>query len=121
MEGGHWIEFAFDRACPLGEMWIWNYGEPVYQKLGMKRVAIQFSVTGSPDPSDWTTIYEGEIPAAERVEEIPVSLEVDFNGAKARYVVITTAPAPAHNWSEGGMGEAGLSEVRFHVLPYMLP
>ena len=121
VDGAHWIEFAFDRAYPLGEMWVWNYGEPVYRKLGMKQVVIQYSATGSREPADWTTIYEGEIPAAARTEPIPVSLKVDFNGAKARSVVITAAPSPAHNWSQGGMAEAGLGEVRFHVLCYMLP
>ena len=121
VEGGHWIEFTFDRAYPLGEMWIWNYGEPVYETLGMKRVTIQYAVTGSPEAADWHTIHEGTVPMTERVLRQSPCLKVDFGGAKARYVVITTADTPDHNWARGAMDEAGLSEVRFHVMPYMLP
>ena len=39
---------------------------------------------------------------------------MDFDGARAAYVVLTTADAPEYNWSSGGTTDAALSEVRFH-------
>lgn len=118
--GGHWIEFAFDQVYPLGEMWIWNYNSRAAQYdwliQGFKNVTIQYSTTGGSKPEEWTTIFEGQIPMA--VSPSPdflsaTDLKVDFKSARAKYVVITTADSPNHNWSEGKMPDAGLSEVRF--------
>lgn len=126
--GGHWVEFEFDDVYPLGEMWIWNYNgravESDWRNLGFRNVTIQYSENGGADPADWTVAFEGEIPVA--VSGNPdflaqVSQMVDFHGARARYVVITTADSPDHNWiGEGSdLGEtatqAGLGAVRFFI------
>jgi hypothetical protein len=125
MAGGHWIEFTFDRVYELEELWIWNYNGNAesynYKVQGFQNVTIQSSPTGSMDPGDWTTIFTGPVPMSDSTAptnfETGVSLKIDCGGVPARYVVITTAAAPDHNWSEGQYGDAGLSEVRFLVRP----
>jgi len=122
--GGHWVEFRFDKVYPLGEMWIWNENSksPSYdwRIQGMKDVTIQYSATGGANPSEWKTIYQGEIPIAWSGSPdyrcLP-SLKLDFRGAGARYVVITTADTPNHNRTGGAYSDAGLSEVRFYAYP----
>jgi len=117
--GGHWIEFAFDQVRSLGEMWIWNYHEyipsiPVdWRVMGARVVIIEYSLTGSSDAGEWSTAYIGEIPMSPAVIEAPVSLVVDFDGAMAKYVMITTSPTSTKNWSGGANDESGISEVRF--------
>ena len=126
VEGSHWVEFQFDKAYRLGEMWIWNYNERAVQydwrKLGFKRVTIQYSTTGGEKPEEWQTIFDGEIPMAESPAPdflTPVSLVVNFNGAEAKFVVITAVDSPDKNWcltadpSGDELESAGLSEVRF--------
>lgn len=130
VEGGHWVEFEFDHPYRLGEMWIWNYNarteEYDWRKLGFKRVTIQCSVTGGTEPGEWKTVFEGEIPMADSPAPdflSPVSLSVDFSGAEAKYVVITTADSPDHNWCSSAdpsgdiLDHGGLSEVRFFPMP----
>lgn len=132
VDGGEWIEFSFDRVVPLKEMWIWNYNEnnhagrfdgvpPHYYwtASGMRDVVIQSSLTGSEDPAGWQTVYEGDIACAMGQGEAPVDLRVDFGGAEARYVVITSKPGGRVNWVEEkvnrtGHIDVGLSEVRFY-------
>ena len=115
-EGGHWIEFAFDRVYPLSEMWIWNFasitGSYDWRVQGFKDVTVQYSVTGGSDPAEWSTAFEGTLPKSAAGE---LSKVIDFDGAKARYVVITTAADQGLNWSNGQVRDAGLSEVRFYL------
>ena len=121
VRGGHWIEFSFDRVHALGEMWMWNYDSYTesydWRVQGFKDVTIQYSTTGGKDRGEWRTIYRGRIPMAPAVAGTPASLIVDFDGARAAYVVVTTADAPEHNWSNGSRTDAALSEVRFYRMP----
>ena len=131
--GGEWIEFSFERAIPLREMWIWNYNEnnhvgradgvpPHYywSASGMRDVVIQYSITGGQDPAEWNTIYQGEIGCAFGQARQAVDLRVDFGGAEARFVVITSKPGGRVNWVEenvnwpGQSDDVGLSEIRFY-------
>jgi hypothetical protein len=118
--GSHWIEFAFDTPRPLGEMWIWNYHEYIptsgvdWRVQGSRIIAVQHSITGSNLASDWTMVHAGELPISPATAEAPVSLVVDFEGATAQHVVITTSSSSSlHNWSNGANDESGISEVRF--------
>jgi len=120
VSGSHWIEFKFDKIHRVDRMLIWNYNEYDWRIQGAKEVAIQYSTTGTADPADWVTIYEGQIPMADSGPpsyETPVSLVVDFGGAAARYVVITADAGIDMNWSNGGSDRVGLSEVRFEQIP----
>ena len=125
VSGSHWIQFQFNQVYDLGQMWIWNYNESpsAWTIMGMKEVTIQYSITGSSNAADWTTVYDGQIPKTsvwlpeESPWNTPTTLVLDFGGASARYVVITTDFGTERNWAGGGPGsaEVGLSEVRFHT------
>lgn len=145
LPGGHWVEFAFDQAYPVDEMWIWNVNEntlfngsgggtdyPVntWTIQGVREVTIQATAVGgggggawgSDDAGDWTTVFTGEVPQAHGRPEEPVSLAVDFGGMPVRYVVMTTTTDPALlNWSAqagySGITDAGVGEVRFYTVP----
>lgn len=118
------MEFAQDAPTSLGEMWIWDYHEYIpgsgihNRALGCRQVTIQHSMTGSGNPADWTTGFTGEIPKTPAVAEAPVSLVVDFQGAPAKYIVMTTGSGSSRNWSAGALVEVALSEVGFspHVI-----
>lgn len=121
VEGGHWVEFELDRVYPLGEMWLWNYNgrspSSDYRVQGFRRVTIQYSATGGISPAEWSTAYASEVPMAASSSPDYVclpSMKLDFGGAAAKYVVITTDSGPSLNWSGGLYGDAGLSEVRFY-------
>lgn len=104
------MEFAQDAPTSLGEIWIWDYHEYIpgsgidNRALGCRQVTIQHSMTGSGNPTDWTTVFTGEIPKTPAVAEAPVSLVVDFQGAPAKYIVMTTGSGPSRNWSAGAPG-----------------
>ena len=113
---------------PLKEMWIWNYNEnnhagrsdgvpPHYYwtASGMRDVVIQSSLTGSEDPADWQTVYEGDISCAMGQGEAPVDLRVDFGGADARYVVITSKPGGRVNWVEEKVNQTGHIDVGWNA------
>jgi hypothetical protein len=121
--GAHWIKYSFNQAYSLGQMWIWNYNEisssADYRSMGMKQVTIQYSTTGGSNSAEWSTIYTGNIPlatpGASPTYNDPVNLSVNFNGASARYIVITAASGLNRNWSNNAYDESGLSEVRFNL------
>jgi hypothetical protein len=132
VRGGAWIELTFDKVYSLGEMWIWNYNEnnhihlpdgipPYYywSASGMRDVTIQYSETGGSDPKEWKTIYDGELECAICQPEQPVNQVVDFKGARAKVVVITSDKGSRGNWVEEKVNrkdylDVGLSEVRFY-------
>ncbi|OHB42063.1 MAG: hypothetical protein A2Y13_13035 [Planctomycetes bacterium GWC2_45_44] len=107
----HWMQFTFDRIRPLSAMKIWNYNEPSWYTMGTKNATIQYSTDGAV----WTTIYNNAIPCANGVSNHPADLTVDFAGASAKYINITTAASPNHNYTGGSYVESGLSEVRFEI------
>jgi hypothetical protein len=126
----HFVRYDLGQAVPLDEMWIWNYNiatpisDPPEFAKGMKTVVIDYSVDGGV----FTPIFSGELPVAtERGEaDSPVDLIVEFNAAMARFVRITTAAAPNHNYAVGEIGlslwnDSGLSEVRFYKAIVTVP
>ncbi len=58
---GHWFELQFDQVYTLDDVAIWNDNEDIYDQ-GWKHMLIQVSVTGSTDPGDWTTVFNGIVP-----------------------------------------------------------
>jgi hypothetical protein len=115
VNGKHWIEFAFDKIYTLGELWIWNYNEVNYAPRGWKDVSIQYSTVGGPDPNDWKTLGGAgathQIAMATGADNYEHgSNEYDFEGAKAKYVVITCHVG----WGTHTSQSMGLHEVRFH-------
>ena len=124
VRGAHWVKFTLDQAHRLDELWIWNFNENAgpagngnYSRQGCKGVTIQYSTSGGPNRAEWSTLYKGDIPQSDETDRSAVDLVVDFEGAEARYVVITADPPPNHNHSGGIDERCGLSEVRFFGTP----
>ena len=117
--GAHWVEYRFDQPLSLASISIWNYNEINAAAYGICQATIQASLTGSTDPADWTTVFEGTIPQATALPAEPVSLEVALNGTQAQFVVITAHENYGDPLNVGGhLGidgrtVVGLSEVRF--------
>ena len=107
----HWIQYEFDKAYKLHELWVWNSNQLVEAFLGMgaKKVTIEYSVDGQ----TWSQL-EG-VPEFGRADAAPgykANTTVAFGGVEAKYVKLTID----ENW--GGVApQTGLSEVRFFYVP----
>jgi len=108
---GAWIEYKFDNAYKLHQMWVWNHNTTMETTfgLGVKDATIQYSTNGT----DYTTLgTTHEFKQAPGTADYEHNTEIDFGGAVARYVKITANS----NW--GGLStKYGLSEVRFFYIP----
>ncbi|MDI6450816.1 LamG-like jellyroll fold domain-containing protein [Anaerobaca lacustris] len=103
------IQYEFDRLYKLHEMWVWNYNvmfEPILG-FGLKDVTIDYSADGV----DWTTLGDFELSQAPGTTTYEPGSTIDLAQAAARYVRLTVRSG----W--GGMGQYGLSEVRFLHVP----
>ncbi len=119
----HFVRYDLGAPVPLEEMWIWNYNAfappsnpPDYIK-SMKDIVIEYSLNAL----NYTKIWAGTLPVSPSRGAVsaPPDLIVPFNAVSARFVRITTAAAPEHNYSCFELGvelfdEAGLAEVRFY-------
>ncbi len=105
-----WIQYEFDRAYKLYEMWVWNSNMAIelIAGLGMKEVTIEYST----DANDWMVLTGvPEFNQATGLDDYEHNTTVPFEGATAKYVKITANS----NW--GSMPQYGLSEVRFYYKP----
>ena len=106
-----WIQYQFDRAYALDEMWVWNYNsefEPVLG-YGFKDVTVEYSLDGT----GWTALPDVQFAQATAQNGDAHNTTVDFGGVMARYVRLTAKS----NWSMVGLKQYGLSEVRFFQIP----
>jgi hypothetical protein len=106
-----WIEFDFQRAHKLHEMWVWNSNDSLESRIGLgfKDVTIEYSADGI-DYSTLGTTHEFTRALGE--PDYAHDTTIDFNGVAAKYVRLTANS----NW-EGIFNESGLSEVRFFYIP----
>ncbi|MCH8219285.1 MAG: hypothetical protein IH892_21230, partial [Planctomycetes bacterium] len=116
--GGMWIstglpatiEYAFDRAYKLHELWVWNSNQLIeaFVGFGAKDVVIEHSLDGE----NWT-VLEGVGPLAQAPgrEGYAHNNTIGFGGITAQYVRITV------NSVQGIAPQASLSEVRFFSIP----
>ena len=113
--GSYWVQFDLGRVVTLSTMGIWNYNEAVWYNMGLKGIVVQYSTTGSTDPTDWLTAYDSTLPVATATGTgpSPVDLTIDLHEASAQYIVITADMPPSHSHNPS-YNEAGLSEVRFY-------
>ena len=104
------IEYAFDRAYKLHELWVWNSNQTIepFIGFGAKDVVIEHSLDGA----DWT-VLEGVGPFAQAggAEGSAANSMIDFGGAVAQHVRMTI------NSVHGFAPQASLSEVRFYAIP----
>ncbi|MCH7921328.1 MAG: LamG domain-containing protein, partial [Planctomycetes bacterium] len=104
------IEYAFDRAYRLHELWIWNSNQLIeaFVGFGAKDVVIEHSLDGA----NWT-ILDGVGPLAQApgLAGYAANNMIDFGGAVAQHVRITV------NSVQGIAPQVSLSEVRFLFIP----
>lgn len=107
-----WIQFEFDQAYKVNEMWVWNSNQVVetFIGFGVKDVIIQISTDGT----NWTTI-EGVAPFAKApgAGGYAHNSVVDLGGQMAKFVKIDIESG------QGTLPQYGLSEVRFFSLPVL--
>ena len=106
-----WIQYEFDKAYKLHELWVWNSNSvlEVAMGFGARRVKIEHSLDGSV----WTEL-EG-VPEFTRATGLPSythDTTVSFGGVAAKYVRLTIQ----NTWG-AVMTQVSLSEVRFFYVP----
>lgn len=106
------VQYSFDKAYKLHELWIWNYnGEGFNTFSGCKEVTIEHSLNGV----TWTSLNGIlEIPQAPGIDGQPPDAQVDVGNIIAQHIKLTVH----NNWGGGGVfDQYGLSEVRFLYIP----
>ena len=119
--GSHWVTYGLDQPYELSNMWIWNHNETTWYVQGWSNIVVQTSLNNGPNPSDWTTVFTGDLPLAPGAGAAPSveSLKVPLGGASIQYVTLINAGiGDGATWLPGDDGShAGLSEVRFEIIP----
>ena len=104
------IEYAFDRAYKLHELWVWNSNQTIeaFIGFGAKDVVIEHSLDGE----NWI-VLEGVGPLAQApgTEGYAHNNTIALGGVTARHVRVTI------NSVQGFAPQASLSEVRFFSIP----
>ena len=104
------IEYGFDRAYKLHELWIWNSNQTIepFIGFGAKDVVIELSLDGE----NWTVLAGvGPLAQAPGTAGYAHNSTIEFGGAVAQYVRMTI------NTVHGFAPQASLSEVRFFYIP----
>jgi len=104
------IQYAFDRAYKLHEMWVWNSNQLIeaFVGIGAKDVLIEYSTDGV----EWTALAN-VLPLAQATgtPTYTANTTIDFEGVLAQYVRLTITAG------YGMLPQYGLSEVRFLYIP----
>ncbi len=106
-----WIQYQFNKAYKLQELWVWNHNtemEPILG-IGFKDVTIEYSLDGK----TWTLLKDTPFAQATALPDYAHNTTVDFGGVVAQYVRLTAKS----NYSMVGLKQYGLSEVRFFYIP----
>jgi len=105
-----WIQYEFDNAQSIHEMWVWNSNQGIEPALGLgaKDVTIETSTDGE----TWTTLNgEYQFNQAPGTGGYAHNTVVDFGGTLAKYVKLNITS------SYGPLPQVSLSEVRFFSYP----
>jgi hypothetical protein len=104
------IQYEFDKAYKLHELWVWNSNQPVesFVGLGAKDVTIETSTDGVA----WTVLADTP-PFAQAPGQANYAhnTTIDLGGTVAQYVKLTISAG------HGMIPQYGLSEVRFLYVP----
>ena len=106
-----WIEYQFDKAYKLHEMWVWNQNQIVEISIGygFKNVSIEYSVDGV----GYTTLGTArEFAQGPGTPDYAHNSPVDLGGVTAKCIRLTANS----NWG-GWLNQYGLSEVCFFHIP----
>jgi len=104
------IQYAFDKAYKLHEMWVWNSNQLIesFVGIGAKDVSIEYSMDGT----EWTALDGApQLAQAPGNATYAANTAVDFGGVLAQHVRITV------NTGWGMLPQYGISEVRFYYIP----
>jgi len=103
------ITFEFDRVYKMHEMLVWNYNVAFELLLGfgVKDATVEYSTDGA----EWLTLGEAVLAQATATPDYATPTIIDLQGVPAQYVRLIV------NSTYGGMGQFGLSEVRFMYIP----
>ncbi|MCH7918180.1 MAG: LamG domain-containing protein [Planctomycetes bacterium] len=104
------IEYAFDRAYKLHELWVWNSNQTIepFIGFGAKDIVIEHSLDGE----NWTVLDDvGPLEQGSGLADYAHNNTIGFGGAVAQYVRMTV------NSVQGFAPQASLSEVRFFSIP----
>ncbi len=104
-----WIQFDFDGIYKVHEMVVWNYNVMFELMLGfgVKDVTVEYSTDGL----EWATLGDFEFGRGTARTGYAANTVIDFQGLAVKAVRLMI-----HS-SFGGMGQYGLSEVRFLHIP----
>jgi len=104
-----WIQYEFDRVYKLHQLLVWNYNVQFEPMLGF---GIQnATIEASADGAEWVSLGDVQLNQAEAKATYTYNTTVDLQGSAARFVRLTV------NSGFGGLGQYGLSEVRFTYIP----
>ncbi len=106
-----WIQYEFDKAYKLYQMWVWNSNQAIETVVGFgaKDVTVETSLDGT----TWTALA-GVAPFEQATGEPNYvhNTTVDFGGLEAKFVKLTIA----NNWADSTK-QSSLGEVRFFYVP----
>lgn len=105
-----WIQYDFDGAYRLDQLWVWNSNQMIesFIGLGAKDVVIETSLDGA----EWTVLEGATLfNQATGAADYTANTIVEFGGVLAQSVRITVTAG------YGILPQYGLSEVRFYFIP----
>ncbi len=107
---GRWIQYDLGQVYTLHQMHVWNHNSQTESFLGygIKEALIETSMDGE----TWTELKVAEIPQATGTNGYTGS-DVALDEVAAQYVKITVVS----NYSDLGLTQAGLAEMRFYYIP----
>lgn len=101
---GHWIMYDLGQLYHMGETTIWNSNIADNTNVGIKNMAVDYSVDGI----TWTPAGEYEIPMGIASNFYTGNTGPDLTGIEARYILITAL-------SNYGGDCVGFSEIRLNT------
>ena len=107
---GHWIQYDFGQVYLVGESHFWNANVPDFTNRGLNQIVIDYSADGV----NWNELGVFNLAESNGSAFYEGISGPDFNGAKARYVLITA------NSNHGGDCYS-LAEIRFNVQNSAVP
>ncbi len=100
----HWIMYSFGALYEMNTFEIWNVNAPELLDYGIKTAAIDYSVDGI----EWHTFDTVSVAQGIGENEYEGQQLLDFNGAEARFLLITALESYGSNC-------AGFAEMRLAV------
>ncbi|MHC4206221.1 MAG: discoidin domain-containing protein, partial [Planctomycetota bacterium] len=105
-----WIQYEFDKAYALHELWVWNSNQMIEPSLGVGIMDV--TIEYSQDGETWTKLDDARFNQAPGDDSYTANTTVDMKGVMAQFVKLT-----AQNNFMSILEQYGLSEVRFFYIP----